>query len=154
MSQDFGNEFIRDQCPQKYHSKSSLYKDIIPVIIAAVIVSFFMRNLLESSGLNWLFSTLIAIGFTVLVSFLFYILFGGIKNRLSKTYISVREKGICGIYAVNGYHNAAFLIPYEDIRYVSYHGEKAILETRQGKFTFLLEHASETVALICKLANI
>ena len=134
MSQDFGNELLRDQCPQKYHSKSSLYKDIIPVIIAAVIVSFFMGNLLESSGLNWLFS--------------------GIKNRLSKTYISVREKGICGIYAVNGYHNAAFLIPYEDIRYVSYHGEKAILETRQGKFTFLLEHASETVALICKLANI
>ena len=154
MSQNFGNELFRDQCPQKYYSKNSLYKDIIPVIIAAVVISFFSGNLFESSGLSWLVCLLIEIGFIVLFSVVFYVLFGGIKKRLSETHISIRETGICGIYAVNGYKNAPFAIPYGDIKFVSYQGERAVIETAQGKFTFVLEHVSETVALICKLANI
>lgn len=154
MLHDFGNELLRDQCPQKYYSKNSLYKDIIPVIVAAVVISFFSGNLFISSGLSWLISLLIEIGFIVLFSIVFYFLFGGIKKRLSETYISVREKGICGIYAVNGYKNATFSIPYEDINFVRYHGDKATIETKQGKFTLILEHVSETVELICKQANI
>ena len=75
-------------------------------------------------------------------------MFGGIKKRLSETYISVMEKGIAGVYAVNGYRNAAFEIPYEDITYASYRGDRATIETKQGKFTFLLEHVSETGGLI------
>lgn len=154
MLHDFGNELLRDQCPKKYYSKNSLYKDIIPVIVAAVVISFFSGNLFISSGLSWLISLLIEIGFIVLFSIVFYFLFAGIKKRLSETYISVREKGIYGIYAVNGYKNATFSIPYEDIRFISYQGEKAVIETNQGKLIFVLENVSETVELICKLANI
>ncbi len=154
MPQDFGIELFKDQCPEKYYCKSSLYKDIVPVIIAAVIVAFFSGNLLISSGLGWLVSLLIEVGFILLFSLMFYVLFGGIKKRLSQTYISIREKGICGIYAVNGYRNAPFQIPYEDITYVSYQGDRAVIETKQGKLTFVLEQVSKTVELICKQANI
>lgn len=154
MSHTLGSELLRDQCPQKYYSKTSLYKDIVPIVISAVIVSFFLGTLFDSAGLSWWITLSIQIGFVILFSVIFYVVFGGIKKRLSETYISVMEKGIAGVYAVNGYRNAAFEIPYEDITYASYRGDRATIETKQGKFTFILEHVSETVGLICKQANI
>ncbi len=154
MAHGFGTELLRDQCPKKYYSKKSLFKDIVPIVIAAVIVSFFSGSLLKSVGLGLWYAVLAAAGFVILFSVIFFVVFGGIKKRLSRTYISVMETGISGIYAINGYRNASFGIPYEDITFASYRGERAVIETKQGKFTFVLEHAPETVELICKQANI
>ncbi len=154
MAHEFGTELLRDQCPEKYYSKKSLFKDIVPIVIAAVIVSFFSGSLLKSMGLGLWYTILVAIGFVIVFSVIFFAVFGGIKKRLSQTYISVMESGISGIYAINGYRNAAFEIPYEDVSFVSYRGDRAVIETKQGKFTFILEHAPETVEMICKQANI
>ena len=154
MSQTLGNEILRDQCPEQYYCRRSLLKDILPIVIAAVIVAFFSSTLLDSAGLDWYWNLLIEFLFVMVLGVVFYCLFGGIKKRLSQTYISVCEKGISGICAVNGYKNESFSIPYEEISFASYQGDRAIIETKNGKYTFTLERVSETVGLICKQANI
>ena len=154
MPQALGNEIAKDCCPEKYYCKRSLYQDIIPIIIAAVIVAFFSNTLLDSAGLAWYWNLLIEFLFVALLGIAFYMIYSGIKKRLSQTYLCICEKGISGVCAISGYKNEKFSVRYEDITGASYQGDTAIIETKKGKFTFVLENAPKMVELIYKKANI
>lgn len=154
MPQALENEITRDFCPEKYYCKRSLYQDIIPIVVAAVIVAFFSNTLLDFAGFAWYWNLLIEFLFVALLGIAFYMVYGGIKNRLSQTFLCVCEEGVFGVCAVSGYKNEKFSVRYEDVIMASYQGDTAIIETKKRKFTFVLENVSETIDLICKKANI
>ena len=145
---DLGQEILRDKCPEKYCSKNSFFSDILPILLASVVVAIMSGTMFNKAGINIFTTVVMDVLVIMFLCGLFLVLFSGVKKRLAQTYISVCEKGICGIRAINGYKNGMFEIVYADILKVTNKGERVIIETKIGKIIMTLSKAEETVNLI------
>lgn len=143
-----GNELKRDFCPPKYCSQGSVFSESIPTLIAVVIVAFFSGNLFNASGMDMAITIVIEIVFAALLYGFTFIMFRKMKKRLAETYISVCEKGVCGICPQNGYKNRAFSLCYSEITKVVVKGERLFLYSEKGNVVLTLQGAGETSALI------
>ena len=153
MTEYFGAEILKSSCPEKYLRKSSLISDCLSTFVAFLIVAYFSGNLFKAGGLNSV--TIIIIEAVVILFFtvLTYFLFKGVKKRLSETYISICENGICGIRAVNGFKNAPFSVSYDGITKISHKSDRVYIDSNQGKIILTLNNAEEAVRLIREKCN-
>ena len=148
MNPSFGAILKSDKCPEKYCSKSSIWKESLPVLIAVILVSVTSGRLLTSGGAKLAVTILIDVVICGGMYALFYFLFSGMKKRMAETYINVCEGGIFGVRAVNGYKNDSFAVSYFEISDATYRGDRAIINTARGKMVFMLSDARGTVELI------
>ena len=145
---NLGNELKRDACPEKYYKPSGLIKDTIPTLISLIIVAFFSGSLFNGGGINTVVTVLIEIVFIGLVYTCIYFMFKGTRKRLSETYISVCENGICGVYPVTGMKNKAFSLRYDEIKKLTAKRELLTICTEKETIRLTLSDASATAALI------
>lgn len=145
---DMGNEIRRDTCPQKYTKKGSFIKDSLPIIISLLVVAFFSGNLFVGSGMNTVLVVVIEIIIVLALYGVFYVFLGKMKKRQAETYISICEKGICGICPLNGYKNKSFTLYYNEIARVNVKGERLFVYSPKGNVSLTLNDAAGSAALI------
>lgn len=143
-----GNELKRDFCPEKYCAQETVFVESLPVLFAVVVVAFFSGNLFDAGGMHLAITILMEIVFAgALYGFSFF-LFRGMKKRLSETYLSVCEKGVCGICPKNGYQNREFSLLYAAIDKVDVKGERLFVYSKKGNVVLTLKDAQGTATLI------
>lgn len=143
-----GNELKRDMCPEKYYAKGSIIKDTLPTVIALIVVAFFSGSMFNGSGLNAVITILIEVVFVFAFYGFIFFMFKGMKQRLSETYISVCENGVCGVCTLNGYKNKTFELSYGEITKMTVKGERLFLYSGKGNVILTLKDATDTAALI------
>ncbi|MBE6911542.1 MAG: hypothetical protein E7473_03360 [Ruminococcaceae bacterium] len=148
MNSKLGAELMKVGCPKKYCAKPNLLSDILPILISSIIVAYFSGNLLNAGGFTFVTTLIIEGVFVAFCLSFFYFSFKGVRQRLSETYMSVRENGIYGIRAVNGYKNATFELEYSSITSCTSKTDRIFIKTKDEKIVMTLEKAAEVTALI------
>ena len=147
-----GNEIKKDMCPEKYYEKGSIVKDSIFPLIALLIVSVFSGNLLSEGGISVVVSIVIEVVIVCIIYGLIFLMLKGMKKRLKETYISVCEKGVCGVCPLNGYKNKNFELYYNEITKVVVKGERLFLYSKKGNVILTLKDTLNTAELIKSLS--
>ncbi len=151
---NLGNEIMRDSCPEKYSKAGSLFKETVPVIVALVLVSLWSGSLFQGGGVGGAITLIIEIVFVAgMYAFLFFVLKGS-KKRLSETYISICENGVCGVCPFNGFKNRDYCVSYNSITKVVVKKDQLFIYSKGDRTAvFTLHKAREAAALIQSKLN-
>lgn len=144
-----GNEIKRDMCPEKYYGKGSVVKNVLPILIALLIVDLFSGDLLvNGAGMDRVVTIIMDAVVAAAFYGIFTLLFKKMGKSLAATYISVCEYGVCGICPINGYKNRNFELAYNEITKMTVKGERMVLYSPKGNVSLTLKDAAGTAALI------
>ena len=145
---ELGEELKVISYPKKYGKKTRFLVDMIPVVLACVMVCLFSWSTLEKGGVDIadrikLLSAGCAAMLMVTTAF-----FYASRRSLRKTYLKVCRFGIAGV-AQHGIQTKEFDLPYSAIRKVQVRAEQVVITTAEDKLTLTLEDPEGTKDLIC-----
>lgn len=142
-----GEELLRDKCPEKHCSQSTLVKDIIPSAIAMLLVELYSGFLVSQAVDSIITIAVYAVIYVLLIGYI-YFMFKGMKKRLADTYIKVCENGICGVCPANGFKNREFIVKYEDISKVKANKERIQIFAKNERIALLVHDAKRLESII------
>ena len=148
---NLGEELKVDRPPKKYERNWGILVDLLPVILACVMVclltwSKMKDSTMEQKNIILMFSATCA-AVLMIAAAAFY----ASRRAARKTYIRVCRMGISGVAQVAGIRNQEFSLPYGEIRKVNTRADQLVITTREGKLTMPLQEFEETKDLIRSL---
>ncbi len=133
-----GEELKKDRCPDKYCRTDNMFKDIIPVLLALLFVTYVSGTMLNEGTGNTLVTVIVEVLTYVALTALYSSMIKKQKQRLAETYIRVCENGVYGVFAVNGYKNKRFDLYYEDISRITVKKDRLFIYSRNGNVNLWL----------------
>ena len=145
---ELGEELKVVSYSKKYGKKTRVLVDMIPVVLACVMVCLLSWSKLEKSGMSEADRLMLLGAVCAAVLMVTAAFFYASRRSLRKTYLKVCRFGIAGVAQQGSLQTREFALPYSAIRKVQVRVEQLVITTAEGKLTLTPEDPEGTKELI------